>query len=271
LDLRGVNFSSQNFSSGYANNVLTVTDGTNTANINVAGTYTLANFHFATDGSGGTLVTDPPSNTETVPSSKIPTTLVDSATNPEIVANVAFSAFENGTPVTQKSMNADGSSDIAHFDVSALGYSSYEDMYSGSGARVAEAQDMTDGSGALLLDGEGLTIDSGPGQLSVMTGADTFTLNPHAKVVTTANGHKSEVFSHEAGSGESTITGFDPTGISHDTLHFQTSTFSDAAAVLHNASPGANAAITDAIGDTLTLANVPRPILAANQNDFRFT
>jgi hypothetical protein len=42
--------------------VLTVTDGTHTANINIVGTYTLANFHFASDGSGGTLITDPQTN-----------------------------------------------------------------------------------------------------------------------------------------------------------------------------------------------------------------
>ena len=60
LDLRDINFSSTQFSTSYANNVLTVTDGTHTADINFAGSYTLANFHFASDGSGGTLVTDPP-------------------------------------------------------------------------------------------------------------------------------------------------------------------------------------------------------------------
>jgi hypothetical protein len=31
-----------------------------TANIDMVGSYTLANFHFATDSNGGTLVTDPP-------------------------------------------------------------------------------------------------------------------------------------------------------------------------------------------------------------------
>ena len=54
-------------------------------------------------------------------------------------------------------------------------------------------------------------------------------------------------------------------------LRFQTSTFSDAAAVLHNASLGANAAITDALVDTLTLNKVTKSTLVANQSDFRFT
>jgi hypothetical protein len=60
IDLRDIDFSSTQFAKSYANNVFTVTDGSHTAQINMVGTYTLANFDFATDGSGGTLVTDPP-------------------------------------------------------------------------------------------------------------------------------------------------------------------------------------------------------------------
>jgi hypothetical protein len=40
--------------------VLTITDGTNTDKLNLNGSYTLANFSFASDGSGGTIVYDPP-------------------------------------------------------------------------------------------------------------------------------------------------------------------------------------------------------------------
>ena len=186
-------------------------------------------------------------------------------------ANSACTAFENGAPIMEKSVNADGSYDITHFDVTGLGYSSYEDIYSSSGARVAEARDMTDGSGTLLLYGDGLTINSGAGKLSLTTGADTFVLDPHAKEVTATNEHKSDVFNYEAGFGQSTITGFAATGASHDMLHFQTSTFSDAAAILHNASLGTSVAIPDALGDTLTLNNVTRATLAANPSDFRST
>ena len=90
--------------------------------------------------------------------------------------------------ITQKLVNADGSYDIAHFDVSGLGYSSYEDIYSSSGAHMAEAQDMMTGSGTLLLYGNGLTVNSGSGQLSVTTGADAFALNPHTNEAITASG-----------------------------------------------------------------------------------
>ena len=64
IDLADINFSKAHFS--YAPNalntagVLTVTDGTNTAHLQLEGTYTLANFHISNDGQGGTQVIDPP-------------------------------------------------------------------------------------------------------------------------------------------------------------------------------------------------------------------
>ena len=58
IDLKGINFSSVHDT--YANGVLTVTDGTHTDKLDFNGSYTLANFKFASDGSGGTIVYDPP-------------------------------------------------------------------------------------------------------------------------------------------------------------------------------------------------------------------
>ncbi len=49
---------------GYTGNTqsgtLTVTDGTHTAHLALLGNYTVADFHAGNDGSGGTLVIDPP-------------------------------------------------------------------------------------------------------------------------------------------------------------------------------------------------------------------
>jgi serralysin len=58
IDLKGINFNSVHDS--YSNGILTVTDGTNTTTLDFNGTYALANFKFASDGSGGTIVYDPP-------------------------------------------------------------------------------------------------------------------------------------------------------------------------------------------------------------------
>jgi VCBS repeat-containing protein len=58
IDLTNINPSSVHDS--YANGVLTVTDGTNTDQLLFSGSYVLANFKFASDGSSGTIVYDPP-------------------------------------------------------------------------------------------------------------------------------------------------------------------------------------------------------------------
>ena len=62
IDLRDIQYSSVQDS--YANGVLTVTDGSgDNAELSFNGSYTLANFDFASDGSGGTIVYDPPVST----------------------------------------------------------------------------------------------------------------------------------------------------------------------------------------------------------------
>ena len=59
IDLRDIKYSSVHGS--YGNGVLTVTDGRgDKAKLSFDGSYTLANFKFASDGSGGTIVYDPP-------------------------------------------------------------------------------------------------------------------------------------------------------------------------------------------------------------------
>jgi len=189
----------------------------------------------------------------------------------ENFATGAYSVFENGLLITQKSVNADGSYDIAHFNVSGLGYSSYEDIYSAAGTRLAEARDMNDGSGALLLYGNGLTVNSGPGQFGATIGADVFALNPHANEAITASGHASEVFAYASGFGQSAITGFAATGASHDVLQVQSAMFSDVTTLLNHAvQVGANVQITDPTGDTIILNSVSKTTLAANPSDFRF-
>ncbi|HZY52316.1 MAG TPA: hypothetical protein VFE73_03700, partial [Reyranella sp.] len=64
LDLRDISFASSGFSLGYSGDtssgILTVTDGTNTAQIHLLGQYVAGNFHAQADGNGGTLITDPP-------------------------------------------------------------------------------------------------------------------------------------------------------------------------------------------------------------------
>ena len=58
IDLVGINYST--LQESYASGVLTVTDGTHAATLRFQGSYLAANFAFADDAHGGTLVLDPP-------------------------------------------------------------------------------------------------------------------------------------------------------------------------------------------------------------------
>jgi hypothetical protein len=60
VDLADINFTGSGPTLTYSKGLLTVSDGTHTAKLNMVGNYTLASFHAALDGSGGTLITDPP-------------------------------------------------------------------------------------------------------------------------------------------------------------------------------------------------------------------
>jgi autotransporter passenger strand-loop-strand repeat protein len=63
IDLRDIGFSNatkETFTQTGTSGTLTVTDGTNTANLTLLGQYSTANFSLSSDGAGGTLVKDPP-------------------------------------------------------------------------------------------------------------------------------------------------------------------------------------------------------------------
>jgi autotransporter passenger strand-loop-strand repeat protein len=65
IDLRDIGFDATTKLSfveaaGGTSGTLTVTDGTNTANLTLLGQYSTANFSLASDGNGGTIITDPP-------------------------------------------------------------------------------------------------------------------------------------------------------------------------------------------------------------------
>ena len=79
IDLKDIKYSSVHDS--YANNVLTVTDGSgDAAKLHFNGSYTLANFKFANDGSGGTIVYDPPATPSSGQNTAASGPLVPSAT-----------------------------------------------------------------------------------------------------------------------------------------------------------------------------------------------
>ena len=60
IDLHGINYSTVHSSYNSSTGILAVSDGKTTVDLNFDGTYSQANFKFADDGSGGTIVYDPP-------------------------------------------------------------------------------------------------------------------------------------------------------------------------------------------------------------------
>jgi hypothetical protein len=62
IDLADININSGHFTESFisSTDVLTVSDGTNTANLQFNGTYVAGNFSFVSDGGDGTIVYDPP-------------------------------------------------------------------------------------------------------------------------------------------------------------------------------------------------------------------
>ena len=201
----------------------------------------------------------------------------------ENFANGNYSVYQGGQLIRQKSVNGDGSYDIAYFDVTGQTYSSYEAIYNSAADARGGRPKQRNGSGNLLLYANGLTMTSASGSESVTTGSDTFAVSPHSVETTTImNSHSNETFAYGPGFGQDTITGFlAPTSAGHDHLQFSASMFgfsstatqtADAQALLSNFASGtANTTITDLQGDTLTLNGVTIATLQANLADFKFT
>jgi hypothetical protein len=72
IDLADIKYGTSAPSLTFSKGVLTVSDGTDTAKLKMVGNYTLANFNVAQDGSGGTLLTDPPVGGGSAPTTSPP-------------------------------------------------------------------------------------------------------------------------------------------------------------------------------------------------------
>jgi hypothetical protein len=60
IDLKNIDFNSGTFWSSFANNTLSLTDGTHSTSLHFNGSYSSQNFSLASDGHGGTIIYDPP-------------------------------------------------------------------------------------------------------------------------------------------------------------------------------------------------------------------
>jgi len=195
--------------------------------------------------------------------------------------------YQSGLLVQQKTVNADGSYDIAYTNVTGQSYGSDEAIYNDAGTKVATAYNYLTGAGGLTLSGSDLTVSAGAselgGQLASATGGDAFALNPNASETVSASGTTDDTFVFTPSSGQDALNGFVATGASHDMLQFSLGDFSylnagmsqaqDLAAVIaHGAitQSGSNTLITDTQGDTLTLNAISKTTLTAQPADFVF-
>ena len=119
-----------------------------------------------------------------------------------------YATYEKDERIAQKTLNSDGSYDIAHFEVSGLAYASYEDVFSKGGAKLAEQRDLKTGAGNLVLDTGGLTVSSSSGAFNVADATDTFALAAFIKQSITATGEKGETFDFGTGFVDDRIAGF---------------------------------------------------------------
>jgi hypothetical protein len=126
IDLKDINFATATETytenSAGTGGTLTVTDGSDTAQINFTGNYVLANFKFSADASGGTLIVDPPvTASQTTSLATSPNTGEDSSTtlgspsedsaNATEVVKTPLQGLESAlTPPASTTTSTDGSS-----------------------------------------------------------------------------------------------------------------------------------------------------------------
>ena len=203
--------------------------------------------------------------------------------NSSPVVNSSASLAVN-TPTVTTQTKVDGSYDVVHSNVTGLSYSSYEDIFSSTGAQLAEARDMIGGAGTLLLNADDLLVSSSSGSLAVTTGSDTFKLNPHTSELIIASGRSGETFEFGAGFGHESITGLLAGGPSSDVIEFPVTMFKGLSstntatqnwnALLSSGAAvqsGANVTITDPAQDVLTLNNVTTSMLSNHASEvFKF-
>ena len=90
IDLKGINYNASSFSQSYnsTTDTLSLSDGTNSTVLHFTGTYQAADFGFQSDGSGGTIVYDPPGS-----SAPAPSMIVASVPNQTLTGNAASDNF----------------------------------------------------------------------------------------------------------------------------------------------------------------------------------
>jgi hypothetical protein len=150
IDLKGINYSSALSESFNATtDTLSVSDGSDSATLQFSGTYVAANFSFASDGEGGTIVYDPP--VPTTASSAAGSTPTSGAAASQIIVASAANATLAGQGANENfvfNFAAVGKTTITNFDADS-------DMLQFKPGMFANTQSILD---ATHDDGHGNTV-----------------------------------------------------------------------------------------------------------------
>jgi beta-glucanase (GH16 family) len=171
----------------------------------------------------------------------------------ENFANGDYSVFTKGVLSSQKSVNGNGSYDIAAFNVAGRSCPSDDTNYNAAGVKVDFGRDDTNGTGALTLYASDENISAGRNLSSVTVRTDVFALDAHASE--TMTGRMGETFAFAPYLGDDAIAGFWMALLAHTALN------------------GAGGLVsTDIYGDRATLLGMSEAPLtaAANAGDFKF-
>jgi probable HAF family extracellular repeat protein len=236
IDLVGINYDSPNFSEAYnaQTGLLTVSDGSNTANL------TFDNFNatldFASDGDGGTLITDPPAAGAASDTSALSTTTAES-----VSGTVTFADDPSGA--VSASITPDGSNYISSF---SLSHTSDADGSVSVGFNFMASNDQID-----LAPGQTLTQSYNVS----LTDAQSPAANVSQTVSVTIGGPGNDNFVFGPGIGADTIVNFNP---QHDAIeldHFASAQTIQELQSLITADAHGDAIINLGHNDSITLAN----------------
>ena len=111
--------------------------------------------------------------------------------------NGGYSITVGGVLTQQKTVNADGSYDIAYSGITGQAYTSYQNDYNSAGVLVALAVNDTNGAGVTTVYGNNLQISTSAGAESLTSGSDIFVYTPHAQETFSAAGTRSEEHTSE--------------------------------------------------------------------------
>jgi hypothetical protein len=178
--------------------------------------------------------------------------------------NGGFTLEFGGVPIAVKTVDGDGAYQFSNLDPVTPALTSYQNDFAATGAELAHSFDTPAGTGGVNILGSGLEVWAASGEIGAAGGPLDFAFTPHADETYKFAAHAADdgtVFA--SGFGAATIKGF--SAASGDFLDLSGLFGTFAAATSAITVVGADAVITDADHDTLTLVGVaPSSLIAAN-------